>query len=91
MISGTGQNVENSSSGVALTGFLEIPSIAELSSGTEWNLKETMRYVFPSALSAGPRFLTPVIISVLISSAGSTQRDFIRLLLPYRSKRLKKL
>ena len=35
MISGTGQNVENSSSGVALTGFLEIPSIAELLSGTE--------------------------------------------------------
>ena len=47
MISGTGRNVENSSSGVALTGFLEIPSIAELLSGTEWNLKETMRYVFP--------------------------------------------
>ena len=34
MISGTGQNVENSSSGAALTGFLEIPSIAELLSGT---------------------------------------------------------
>ena len=47
MISGTGRNVENSSSGVALTGFLEIPSIAELLSGTEWNLKEIMRYVFP--------------------------------------------
>ena len=47
MISGTGQNAENSSSGAALTGFLEIPSIAELLSGTEWNLKEAMRYVFP--------------------------------------------
>ena len=46
MISGTGQNAENSSSGAALTGFLEIPSIAELLSGTEWNLKEAMRYVF---------------------------------------------
>ena len=47
MISGTGRNVENSSSGAALTGFLEIPSIAGLLSGTEWNLKEAMRYVFP--------------------------------------------
>ena len=49
MISGTGRNVENSSSGVALTGFLEIPSIAELLSGTEWNLKEAMRYAFPES------------------------------------------
>ena len=47
MISDTGRNVENSSSGAVLTGFLEIPSIAELLSGTEWNLKEAMRYVFP--------------------------------------------
>ena len=47
MISGTGQNVENSLSGAALTEFLEIPSIAELLSGTEWNLKEAMRYAFP--------------------------------------------
>ena len=42
----TGQNGETSS-GAALTGFLEIPSIAGLLSGTEWNLKEAMRYVFP--------------------------------------------
>ena len=47
VISGTEQNVENSSSGAALTGFLEIPSIAGLLSGTEWNLKEAMRYAFP--------------------------------------------
>ena len=47
MISDTGQNGETSLNGAALTGFLEIPSIAELLSGTEWNLKETMRYVFP--------------------------------------------
>ena len=47
MISGTGQTAENSSSGAALTGFLEIPSIAGLLSGTELNLKEAMRDVFP--------------------------------------------
>ena len=47
MISDTGQNGETSLNGAALTGFLEIPSIAELLSGMEWNLKETMRYVFP--------------------------------------------
>ncbi len=43
----TGQNGETSSSGAALTGFLEITSIAELLYGTDWNLKVAMRYFFP--------------------------------------------
>ena len=49
MISDTGQNGETSLNGAALTGFLEIPSIAELLSGMEWNLKEAMRYAFPGS------------------------------------------
>ena len=43
----TGQNGETSLNGAVLTGSLEIPSIVELLSGTEWSLREIMRYVFP--------------------------------------------